>query len=331
MRAVVVSEPGGPEVLRLAERADPVPGPDEALVAVHASALNRADLMQRRGRYAAPPGIPADIPGLEMAGVVERTGGRVRDWKPGDRVMALLGGGGYATKAIAHERQLMAVPDGLSLEEAAAIPEVFLTAFDALFGHCGLASGESVLIHAAGSGVGTAAIQLAALAGCPSFGTAGSADKLARAAGLGLGVGIDYRSEDFAEVVAERTGGRGVDVILDVVGAPYWDRNIASLAVRGRLVLVGTMGGGVLETNIGALMPKRLRVHGTVLRARPLEEKLALTQQFAARCLHHFAGGALRPVVDRVFPLGEAAEAHRYMERNANFGKIVLRAGDGAA
>ena len=324
MRAAVVTEPGGPEVLQVAEIEDPVPGPDEALVAVHASALNRADLMQRRGGYPAPPGIRADVPGLEMAGVVEAVGERVQDWKPGDRVMALLGGGGYASRAIAHERQLMAIPEGLSFEEAAAIPEVYLTAFDALFGHCELASGESVLIHAVGSGVGTAAVQLAALAGCPSYGTASSDEKLASAAELGLDVGINYQNEDFAEVIAERTGGRGVNVILDVVGAPYWDRNIASLAVRGRLVLVGTMAGGRVETNIGALMPKRLRVHGTVLRARPLEEKLILIQQFVARYLHHFESGRLRPVVDRVFPLEDAAGAHAYMESNANFGKIIL-------
>ena len=324
MRAAVVTEPGGPEVLKVEELDDPVPGPEEALVAVHASALNRADLMQRRGRYNAPPGIRQDVPGLEMAGVVERVGERVEAWQPGDRVMALLGGGGYASKVVAHERALMAAPDGLSCEQAAGIPEVFLTAFDALFGHCELASGESVLIHAAGSGVGTAAIQLAALAGCRSFGTASSDEKLARAAELGLDVGVNYEREDFAEVVAERTAGRGVDVILDVIGAPYWDRNIASLAVRGRLVLVGTMGGGSLETNIAALMPKRLRVHGTVLRARPLEEKLTLTQEFARRYLHHFDTGRLRSVIDRVFPLDEVAAAHRYMESNANFGKIVL-------
>ena len=328
MRAAVVTEPGGPEVLKISELEDPVPGPEEVLVAVHASALNRADLIQRQGRYNAPPGIRQDVPGLEMAGVVEAAGERVEAWRPGDRVMALLGGGGYASRAIAHERQLMAVPEGLSCEQAAGIPEVFLTAFDALFGHCELAAGESVLIHAVGSGVGTAATQLAALSGCPSYGTTSSDEKLASAAELGLDVGINYQREDFAEVIAERTGGRGVDVILDVVGAPYWDRNIASLAVRGRLVLVGTMGGGSLETNIGALMPKRLRVSGTVLRARPLEEKLTLTQQFARRYLHHFGSGALRPVIDRVFPLEEAAEAHRYMESNANFGKIVLRVED---
>ena len=325
MRAAVVTEPGDPDVFELRELPDPDPGPEDALVAVHATALNRADLMQRRGGYPAPPGIRQDLLGLEMAGVVERVGERVAQWSPGDRVMALLGGGGYASLVAVHERQLMAVPEGLDLEQAASIPEVFLTAFDALFLQCELVPGETVLIHAAGSGVGTAAIQLAALAGCRVIGTAGSDDKLARAAELGLDVGVNYHDADFGEVVAETTGGRGVDVVLDVVGAPYWDRNIASLAVRGRMVLVGTMGGGKLETNVGALMGKRLRVHGTVLRARPAEEKATLTQTFARRYLHHFASGRLVPVVDRVFPLAAVADAHRHMESNANFGKIVLR------
>ena len=328
MRAAVISEPGDPDVFQIRELPDPEPGPEEILVAVHASALNRADLMQRRGGYPAPPGIRNDVPGLEMAGVVEAIGDRVTAWQVGDRVMALLGGGGYASKVTVHERQVMAVPEGLSFDEAAAIPEVYLTAFDALFQHCELLPGESVLVHAAGSGVGTAATQLASVSGCRVYGTAGSEEKLARAADLGLDVGVNYHESDFAEVIAEDTGGAGVNVILDVIGAPYWERNLASLAVRGRLVLVGTMGGGRLETNLGLLMGKRLRVHGTVLRARPLEEKAALTQTFARRHLGHFASGRLVSVVDRVYPLEEVAEAHRHMESNANFGKIVLHIAD---
>ena len=328
MRAAVISEPGDPDVFEIRELPDPEPGPEEILVAVHASALNRADLMQRRGGYPAPPGIRGDVPGLEMAGVVEGVGDRVTAWQVGDRVMALLGGAGYASKVTVHERQVMAVPEGLSFDEAAAIPEVYLTAFDALFQHCELLPGESVLVHAAGSGVGTAATQLASVSGCRVYGTAGSEEKLARAADLGLDVGVNYHESDFAEVIAEDTGGAGVNVILDVIGAPYWERNLASLAVRGRLVLVGTMGGGRLETNLGLLMGKRLRVHGTVLRARPLEEKAALTQTFARRHLGHFASGRLVSVVDRVYPLEEVAEAHRHMESNANFGKIVLHIAD---
>ena len=325
MQAAVVTEPGGPEVFQLQEVPEPVPGPDEVLVAVHATALNRADLLQRMGRYPGPPGTRDDVPGLEMAGIVETVGDRVLAWQPGDRVMALLGGGGYGAKVVVHERLLMPVPPNIDLEQAASIPEVFLTAYDALFTQCELSMGERVLIHAAGSGVGTAAIQLAAAQGCRTFGTAGSDEKLARAGELGLNVGINYQHADFAEVIAERTEGAGVHVVLDVIGAPYWEQNLRSLGVRGRMVIVGTMGGAKLEVNLGALMGKRLRVHGTVLRARPLEEKAALTQQFVARVLPLFQNETVSPIVDRAFPLAEVSEAHRYMETNANFGKIVLR------
>ncbi len=328
MRAAVVSEPGGPEVFSIEEVPDPTPGPDEALIAVAASALNRADLMQRMGCYPGPPGTRDDIPGLEMAGTVEAVGERVTGWQPGDRAMALLGGGGYASMVAVHERMLMPVPDALTLEEAASLPEVFLTAFDAMILQCELRAGESFLVHAAGSGVGTAAIQIAAAQSCRVFGTAGSAEKLEQAAALGLDVGINYHDQDFAEVVRDETGGRGVNVILDLVGGPYWEQNLTALAVRGRMVIVGTMGGPRVEANLGALMGKRLRVHGTVLRARPLEEKATLVQAFVARVLPLIEAGTIRPVVDRVFELDDVSEAHRYMETNANFGKIVLRVGD---
>ncbi|MBM3139735.1 MAG: NAD(P)H-quinone oxidoreductase [Chloroflexi bacterium] len=324
MRAAVITRPGEADVFAIEEVDEPDCGPEDVLIAVHATALNRADLLQRRGRYPGPAGTRDDIPGLEMAGVVERVGERVTAWRAGDRVMALLGGGGYAARVSVHERLLMAIPEGLECVQAAAIPEVFLTAYDALVRQCELAVGESVLVHAAGSGVGTAAIQLAAAASCRVFGTASSAEKLEQARALGLDVGINYREEDFSEVIARETGGRGVEVVLDVIGAPYWEGNLASLAVQGRMVIVGTMGGGSLEVNLGALMGKRLRVHGTVLRARPIEQKAQLTQEFARRALPLFASGRLRAVVDRVFALDEAAAAHRYMESNANFGKIVL-------
>jgi NADPH2:quinone reductase len=325
MRAAIVSEPGDPEVFQIRELPDPVPGPEDALVAVHATALNRADLLQRLGRYRGPKGTRDDLPGLEMAGIVEMVGERVSAWQPGDRVMALLGGGGYGSKLAVHERMLMPVPPNLDLDQAAAIPEVFLTAYDGLFTQCELSMGESVLIHAAGSGVGTAAIQLAAAQGCRVFGTAGSAEKLERASELGLNVGINYHDEDFAEVIRDRTDGAGVNVILDVIGAPYWHQNLAVLALRGRMVIVGTLGGGKLEVNLGALMAKRARVHGTLLRTRPLEEKATLTQDFIAQVLPLFRNETLTPIVDRIFPLAEIAAAHRYMEANANFGKIVLR------
>ena len=324
MRAIVVTEPGGPEVLQVRDVEEPTPGPDDLLIDVKATALNRADLAQRGGRYPAPRGVRSDVPGLEMAGVVAQAGERVTGYAQGDRVFGLLGGGGYAERVVTHHAMVARIPERLGYPEAASIPEVFLTAYDALFNWCGLAMGERVLVHAAGSGVGIAAIQLARTAGAFSFATAGSKAKLAKAAELGLDIGIDYHVEDFQQVVERETGGRGVDVILDVVGATYWERNLASMAVRGRMVLVGSMGGGKAETSISALMPKRLTVHGTVLRARPIEEKIALTNQFKRHVLPLIASGSVAPVVDRVFPLAEASEAHRYMESNANFGKIVL-------
>jgi putative PIG3 family NAD(P)H quinone oxidoreductase len=324
MRAAVITQPGGPGVFRVQELEDPVAGPDEVLVEVKASALNRADLLQREGRYPAPPGVRKDVPGLEFAGVVIEAGERVTGVAPGDRICGLVGGGGYADRVVTHHLMAIPIPPGMDFVQAAALPEVFFTAHDALFNHCELEMGESVLVHAVGSGVGTAALQLAHRAGARVFGTAGSAEKLAKAAELGLDVGINYREEDFAQVVRERTEGAGVNVVLDMVGGPYWERNLASLAVKGRMVLVGLMGGDKVEASLGLLMPKRLRVHGTALRPRPLEEKIALTHQFKRHVLPLIADGRIRPVVDRAFPLEKVSEAHEYMESNANFGKIIL-------
>ena len=324
MRAVVITEPGGPDVLKIQEVPDPVPGPDDVLVDIKASALNRADTLQRQGGYPAPPGSPDDILGLEFSGVVAKAGENVADLSAGDRVFGLLGGGGYASRVVTHSRMCMRIPDNLDFVQAAAVPEVFFTAYDALFNHCELSMGESVLVHAAGSGVGTAAVQLAHNAGAYVFGTAGSDDKLQGATNLGMDVGINYREQDFSEVVRERTSGAGVDVLLDVIGADYWDRNLASLAVRGRMVLVGTMSGGGVDADLRPMMFKRLRVHGTVLRSRPIEEKISVTNQIKRHVLPLIAAGSIKPVVDKVFPLSEANEAHRYMESNANFGKIIL-------
>ncbi len=324
MRAAVITEPGGPQVLHVREVDDPVAGPEEVLVDVRASALNRADLLQRQGQYPAPPGALPDVPGLEFSGVVLEVGKRTTGLAPGDRVFGLLGGGGYATRVTTHHLMAVAIPDNLDFVQAAAIPEVFLTAYDALFNHCDLKMGESVLVHAVGSGVGTAALQLAHRTGAYVFGTAGSADKLAKAAGLGLDVGINYHDQDFSQVVLAHTTGAGVNVVVDMVGAPYWERNLASLALWGRMVLVGAMGGSRLETSLGLLMPKRLRVQGTTLRSRTLQEKIDLTGQFRKHVLPLLADGRMTAVVDRSFPLDRAAEAHEYMESNANFGKIVL-------
>ncbi len=324
MRAALITGPGGPEVLQVREVDDPVPSPDEVLVEVKATALNRADLLQRLGGYAPPPGVRADVPGLEFSGVVLEAGDRVTGTSPGDRVFGLLSGGGYASRVTTHHLMTMPMPQDLDFVQAAAIPEVFFTAYDALFNHCELQMGESALVHAAGSGVGSAAVQLAHQAGAYVFGTAGSAEKLAKAAELGLDTGINYREEDFVQVVREVTGRKGVNVVCELVGGPYWERNIAAMATQGRMVLVGLMGGDKVETSLGLLMPKRLRVHGTVLRPRPLEEKIALTHQIKRHVLPLIADGRIKAVVDRTFPLEEAAQAHEYMETNANFGKIVL-------
>ena len=324
MRAAVITEPGGPEVFRIQEIPDPIPGPEDVLVEVKATALNRADLLQRRGRYPAPLGIRGDIPGLEMAGVVLSVGDLVEGFSEGDRVFGLLGGGGYAEKVITNYSMLAHMPDNLDFNNAAAVPEVFMTAYDALFNHCELRMGESALIHAAGSGVGTAAIQLAKSVGAITFGTAGSDEKLDKAKELGLDFGINYNNQQFPEVVKERTNSRGVDVILDVIGAPYWVDNISSLNTKGRMVIVGTMGGATQEVNLGSLMQKRLTIKGTVLRSRSMPEKMALNQQFVKHVLPLLRDGRINPVVDRIFSIEDVGNAHTYMETNANFGKIIL-------
>jgi putative PIG3 family NAD(P)H quinone oxidoreductase len=325
MKAIVITTPGGPEGLQLQEVPDPAAGPEDLLVAVRATALNRADILQRRGGYPQPGPRPLhEIPGLEYAGEVVAIGDRVQGFAVGDRVMGLLAGGGYASMVAVHQRLAMKVPGNMSWAEAGATPEVYITAHDA-FRQCGLVSGESVLIHAAGSGVGVAGVQIAKVMGAtPVIGTAGSAEKLARAKAIGLDVGINYHDADFAGEALAATGGRGVDVILDVVGADYWDRNLTAMAQKGRMVLVGLMSGAVVNANLGMLLGKRLQVRGTVLRARSLEEKAAATRAFEKSVLPHMAAGRVKAIVDRTFPLAEAAAAQVYMESNANFGKIVL-------
>lgn len=326
MHAIVLTEHGGPEVLRMGDAPDPIAGPDEVLVRIHATALNRADLLQRAGRYPQPGARPShEIPGLEFAGLVESVGERVTQHRPGDQVMGLLAGGGYAEMVATHERMAIPVPDGMTLEEAAAIPEVYLTAYDALFPQAQLGMGDTVLVHSGGSGVGTAAIQLARATGARVLTTTGSDDKAARARELGADVAINYNAEDFAEAVGRETDGRGADVILDFVGGPYLERNLIAAAPRGRIVFIGTMGGPIAPINLGMLMGKRLQLFGTVLRSRPLEEKITLTQAFVRHAMPLFRNGALRPIVDRTFALADAPAAHEHMAANANFGKIVLR------
>lgn len=325
MRAVVLRDKGGPEVLRIEEIPDPSPGPDELLVDVVATALNRADLLQRRGSYPGPP-MAHEVPGMEFAGRVAAVGERVTRWSVGDEVMGIVGGGAYAERLTVHERQALAVPAVVGLADAAAIPEVFLTAFDALVVQGGLSSGRWALIHAGASGVGTAGIQIARAMGARTIVTA-SAGKLDACRQLGADVAVDYASQDFLEEARRATRGRGVDVVLDVIGGEYLERNLDALVSRGRIIQVGVMGEGSAAVPLGKLLAKRAALIGTVLRARPLEEKIALTQQVAAELLPRFDDGSLRPVIDSRYPLDAIADAHRYMESNANVGKIVLDVG----
>lgn len=322
MRAVVLHAHGGPEVLTLDEVADPVPGPDEVLVRVAASAVNRADLLQRMGLYPDPRGAVPEIPGLEFSGTVAAVGARARLWQVGDRVMGIEAGGGYAELVAVHERQLLAVPAGLSLHDAAAIPEVFLTAWDALVVQGGLTSGRWALVHAGASGVGTAAIQIVKAVGGRVAVTC-SAGKAALCRELGADLVLERSPHDWASA-AKAAVPQGFDVVLDVIGGDEVDRNLQVVATKGTIVQVGVMGGGRTPVNVGMLLAKRAHWIGTTLRARPIEEKVALTRRFAAEVLPLFDDGRLRPVIDRRYPLEEVAEAHRLMESNANAGKILL-------
>ncbi len=312
-------------MLELGEVACRAPGHGEVLVSVAAAGLNRADLMQRRGLYPAPAGYAPDVPGLEFAGTVARIGAGVAGFAPGDRVMGITGGGAMSEALVAHHREILLVPEGMPLEEAAAIPEAFLTAWDALFGQAGVGLGDAALVHAAASGVGTAAVQLCRAAGVRSIGTSRSASKLAAVRALGLDDAVVPGEAGFADDVLALTGGRGVDAILDPVGARYLADDLRALAPLGRLVLIGLMGGAAAEVPLGLVLTRRLRVMGTVLRSRPHEEKAALAQAFARAVLPLFARGALRPVVDAVLPMAEVRAAHERMERNDTTGKIVLR------
>lgn len=328
MHAYILTEFGGPEVLRLSEAPDPLPGPEEVLVAVRAASVNHADTAERAGHYPPPePRPPQQIPGLDFAGTVLAVGERVRRHRVGDRVFGLLSGGGYADLVATHERMAMPVPSALSDEEAAAIPEAHLTAYDALFRQAGLRMGESVLVHAVSSGVGLAALQLATAAGAVVFGTSRSAEKCRRAEALGAARALEMAdpARDFAAELTAATGGRGVDVVLDMVGAAYLSRNLAVLAPGGRMVTLALKTGARAELDMGLLMGRRLWLHGSALRPRPVEEKMALTAEFEQRVLPLLAAGRLRPVIDRVLPFAEAAQAHRLIEAGAVVGKVVLR------
>lgn len=324
MRAILIERPGDETVLKPGEAEAPPLGPGELRIRVAATAVNRADLLQRQGLYPPPPGA-SPILGLECAGTVTEIGAGVAGWAIGDRVMALLAGGGYAEEVVVHAGSALRVPDRLSLEEAAAVPEVFLTAYLNLFELGALPDGGTALVHGGGSGVGTAAIQLVKAAGGRILVTAGSDEKCAQCAELGADLAINYRTERFAERVREATGGRGADVVLDSIGAPYLEGNLAALATGGRLVLIGLMGGAKAEINLAALLARRVSVIGSTLRARPVEEKAAIVAGFERRFGADLAAGRIRPIVDRVLPLDRAADAHRAMKASEHFGKIVLR------
>ncbi len=324
MRAVVLTSYGGPEVLTIADVPEPDAGPEDVVVEVVATALNRADLLQRRGFYPEPgPKRDHEIPGMELSGRVVAVGSRVTAWSPGDEVMAIVSGGAYAERAVVHERQLLAVPRGVPVADAAAIPEVGITAHDALVVQGGLGLGGCALVHAGASGVGSMAVQVAAAVGARTIATT-SAGKVAAVRALGADVVVDYGSDDFVAAVAEATEGRGVDVVLDVVGGDYLARNLAALRVGGTIVQVGVMGGGKTTIDLGALLPKRAHLVGTVLRSRPLEEKVAASLRFAREVVPAIEAGAIVPVIDRRFPLAEIADAHRHLEGDANVGKVLI-------
>ncbi|MBT5206254.1 MAG: NAD(P)H-quinone oxidoreductase [Acidimicrobiaceae bacterium] len=322
MRAVVITGYGGPEVLQAIEVPEPLPGPGEVLVDVVSSALNRADLLQRMGLYPGPQ-MEHEVPGLEFAGRVSAVGEGVTRWSEGDEVMGITGGAAHAERLVVHADQAVRVPVGTPLEMAGALPEVFITAWDALVLQGGLREGGTALVHAGASGVGTAAIQLCGMLGATVVVTA-SAGKVARCLELGADRAVDYTSQDWVSVVAEATDGRGANVVLDVIGGDYLDRNADALAVGGTIMQVGLMGGGKATFGLGKLLSKRARLVGTTLRARSLEEKVALSRAFEDRVVPGFEDGSLQVVVDRRYPLADIAEAHAYMETNASVGKIAL-------
>jgi len=322
-KAIRIREPGGPEVLELGEIEVPNPGPSQVLVEVAAAGLNRADCLQRRGFYPAPPGLPPDVPGLEFAGVVDSVGASVDTWKPGDRVMGIVGGGAMATRVITEAAELMPIPNALSFSDAAAIPEAFLTAYDAIVLQGGLGNDQTVLLHAVASGVGTAAIQLANVVGADSVGTSRTPDKLPRCTELGLTHAVLVEDGQFADAV-KSVAPKGANVILDTVGAAYLTQNIEVIAKQGRLIVIGLMGGVKGELNLGLLLGKRASIHGSVLRSRSREEKAGLTKSFSEEMLSRFTTGELKPIIDDVLSMSDIQAAHRRMDSNETFGKLVL-------
>lgn len=324
MQAALSLNAEGPEGLRFTEVASPIPGPDEIRVKVRATALNRADLLQTMGLYPAPPGSPADIPGLEYAGEVAAVGSRVRRWVVGDRVMGLVGGGAWAEELVTHEREAIPMPGGMSFSDAAALPEAFATAFDALVLQAGITLNSEVLIHAVASGVGTAAIQLCHLYGAKAIGTGRNEKKLARATALGLTRSILVKDGVFSARVKQLTGGRGCDVALDLVGGDWFAETLDAMAPHGTVMVVGLVAGASAEVPLRSLLAKRLRIQGTALRSRTLEEKIAIARAFEQRLLPSFSNGQLKPVIDAVLPMADLEAGLQRIAGNDTFGKLVL-------
>jgi len=327
MKAVVITRFGGPEVLEIQDVPQPQPGPNEVLVHVRSTALNRADLLQRVGRYAAPPGASENIPGLEFAGEVVESGAEAHRWKQGNRVMGIVGGGAHAEYVTTHQDAVSAVPHHLDWPAAGAIPEVFITAHDALQ-QAGFKPGENVLIHAVGSGVGLAATQLVTALGGHAFGTSRTPDKIERAKAYSLESGYVVPEpsalKGLADFAKGATGGSGVDVVLDLAGGPYFGASLEAMALRGRIILIGGVAGGKCDVDLYQILGKRLHVIGTVLRARSLDEKIAITNAFAQQVVPLLADETIKPVIDSVFPLEDIQDAHRRLESNETFGKVVL-------
>ncbi len=323
MLAIEISRPGGPEVLKPVERPDPTPGPGELLIAVEAAGINRPDVMQRRGHYPPPPGA-SDLPGLEVAGSVAALGPDTVGWRVGDRVCALLAGGGYATMAVAPAQQCLPIPAGFDAVSAAALPETFFTVWTNLFDRARLRAGETALIHGGTSGIGTTAIQLAVARGARVFATAGSDEKCRACERLGAERGINYRSEDFGDVIMSLTRNAGVDVILDMVGGPYLARNLNALATDGRLSQIAVMGGEGASLDLRRLLVKRLTVTGSTLRPRSPDQKGEIADALRREVWPLLESGQVKPVIFKIFPLSQASEAHRLMESGEHIGKIVL-------
>jgi putative PIG3 family NAD(P)H quinone oxidoreductase len=326
MKAIVVKKKNKQPKLIWEEVSDISCGPDEVLVAVRATAVNRADLLQARGFYPPPAGV-SEILGLEMCGLIAAVGTEAKNWQIGDRVLALLPGGGYAEQATVHHEMLLGLPESWSFTQGAAVPEVWLTAFLNLFLEGELGSGEAVLIHAGGSGVGTAAIQLAREAGTVVYTTAGTEQKLAKCRELGANLTINYKDQDFYEKIMAHTASQGVDLILDPVGGAYLKRNLQALKENGRLVNIGLLGGNSAELDLGLVLGKSLRIIGSRLRSRALEEKINIMRKFKERCWPLLAAGKMQPVIDRIFPIIEAQAAHEYVKENKNIGKVLLEIG----